>query len=431
MAIQTCTHYSGPDLPSVVLPAAGDVPQVKGCVPTDPSSFLNLVREKWTPDEDRYYQKLSPQTRDQILQGAFTEFLLLAFSEVNSQFHISLPPSGDGQDPYVPSPGVPSFQPPTYVSITAFWNTFENRLSVSDKVYMLGLNPAFFAYAKLGLYNAAVRTDLDRRILDWHAQNSLTIEQAQGGIGAMALSNRPAYPDGPCPAGMRYAGRLEGTAGPGLDGPKEFKQRMPLHIGFAVDTSEFAQTGIIVASGGDAQTTLTSSGSVPRGIDLIPGGDAHGGYGWAVSDPVLNGQDFGMYLYCSPGSALIDIFRTCEVHVDVCALSKEPFTPHPPQSPRHAPPPTPQPHPVTFTNRSGQTLYTYYAMYRGTLDCTRLQFDGPIQNGEKKRYVVPKDEGAWFKFQKDTTGQGCPINNNEQETFVVGGSSVEDQVDIN
>jgi hypothetical protein len=89
------------------------------------------------------------------------------------------------------------------------------------------------------------------------------------------------------------------------------------------------------------------------------------------------------------------------------------------------------PHPVTYVNKSGITLYIYYAIYAGgTFDCLNLGYDGTLSDGQQKTYVIPIRKVGWFKFQENTDGAGCPISNNKFESHAFGGSSVEETVYI-
>ena len=89
-----------------------------------------------------------------------------------------------------------------------------------------------------------------------------------------------------------------------------------------------------------------------------------------------------------------------------------------------------EPHPVTFVNRSGATLYIYYALYKGgTFDCLNLNYDGTLADGDSRNYTIPADEVSWFKFQEDTTSK-CNISNNKFEASPRGGSPTPEVITI-
>jgi hypothetical protein len=101
------------------------------------------------------------------------------------------------------------------------------------------------------------------------------------------------------------------------------KTRASIQIPFAL-ASGYHQVPPPAGQGGDAESILPQQ-TIPAGLHIIPGGDIHG-FGWAVSDPVLNDDQFSMFLYCSPGSDIYDqLFQSCSVYVDVCGAAAFPL----------------------------------------------------------------------------------------------------------
>jgi hypothetical protein len=116
-----------------------------------------------------------------------------------------------------------------------------------------------------------------------------------------------------CPSGMAYAGTLEGsTTG------REVKIRPSLSLPGGISLDSSYQQPSPSGHGGQAQSILSSQ-QIPPGIYIMPSGI--GTYGWAVSDPVLNGNTFTMYLYCSMDESGLNpvLHPGCSVWVDVCA----------------------------------------------------------------------------------------------------------------
>jgi hypothetical protein len=131
--------------------------------------------------------------------------------------------------------------------------------------------------------------------------------------GPVQAAPPPARPQGPCPIGLSYIGDLYSQG-------HEVKARPSITIPFELDTGYQQDIRTVRGSGGDATTKLGSQ-QIPPGIFVIPSGDVFH-YGWAVSDPVVRGNQFEMYLYCSPGSAEPDRFNICSVTVKVCGKAR-------------------------------------------------------------------------------------------------------------
>lgn len=134
------------------------------------------------------------------------------------------------------------------------------------------------------------------------------------GVALVVLCSSSAYARQPasCPAGLDFIGSLEESTS-GI----EVKVRPIIYLpsGFTLDTSY--QQASPSGSGGRAGSILSSQ-QIPAGIYIMPGGV--GSYGWAVSDPVLTGNRFEMYLYCSMDQAVVNVLHPgCTVWVDVCA----------------------------------------------------------------------------------------------------------------
>ncbi len=70
--------------------------------------------------------------------------------------------------------------------------------------------------------------------------------------------------------------------------------------------------------------------------------------------------------------------------------------------PAPPPAPSPKPHPVSFVNRSGMTLYIYFSVRGGVVQCKDFQNGGKLENGATTRqFTVPPRITGQFVFQKD------------------------------
>jgi len=76
------------------------------------------------------------------------------------------------------------------------------------------------------------------------------------------------------------------------------------------------------------------------------------------------------------------------------------------------------PHPVTFINQSGITLYIYY--HTGTTDCRNYTFGGTFPPQGAANFTVPAGYSEAFIFQK---GQDpCPLSTIHWQTVLSGGN---------
>jgi hypothetical protein len=89
-------------------------------------------------------------------------------------------------------------------------------------------------------------------------------------------------------------------------------------------------------------------------------------------------------------------------------------------------------------NESGVPLLIYY--YIGTAHpfyCQWFVNDGALENGDRKRYVIPVKAAGWFKFQLTSEGAGCPDTTHAGDRlnyftrWAYGGVGTEEYVVIN
>lgn len=89
---------------------------------------------------------------------------------------------------------------------------------------------------------------------------------------------------------------------------------------------------------------------------------------------------------------------------------------------------------VTYENRSGRTLYIYYATAQNgvTIDCSSMSAGGAIAPGSSWSISVPGGKWGWVKFQENTETAGCGLSNNKFESKITGyADSRSETVNIN
>jgi hypothetical protein len=103
----------------------------------------------------------------------------------------------------------------------------------------------------------------------------------------------------------------------------------------------------------------------------------------------------------------------------VCQYLGPPDHPQPSSPPTPAPVQTPgAPHPVTFINQSGMSLYVYN--FIGNVDCRNYTFGGRMTPQSAASFTIPAGYTAHFVFQK--AADPCPLSTIRWEVNVSGGN---------
>jgi uncharacterized membrane protein len=108
---------------------------------------------------------------------------------------------------------------------------------------------------------------------------------------------------------------------------------------------------------------------------------------------------------------------------EVCQYLGPPDPPKPqpsPPPPAHSAP-TSSARPVTFVNQSGMTLYIYYFLAGGTVDCRNYTYGGVLAD-QNRSFTIPAGRTAHFVFQKEQAP--CPVSTIRSEWNTTGGQTV-------
>jgi hypothetical protein len=121
-----------------------------------------------------------------------------------------------------------------------------------------------------------------------------------------------------CPEGFRYVGTLSGNGSTST--PFDERVRIGLPPGARLDTS-YQQTEVRASNSRSGIDSKLRPQDIPAGILIIPSGKSDDIYqqGWAVSDPKLESNGFGMRLSCKVGHGGANpYYGECVVDVEVC-----------------------------------------------------------------------------------------------------------------
>ncbi len=149
-----------------------------------------------------------------------------------------------------------------------------------------------------------------------------------------------------------------------------------------------------------------------------PGGKSHDGalHVWRWSVQAVSGWDAAKRDWSVKGPESVQT----SYWLDESAPAPPPKPPSPPL----------KPHPVTFVNQSGKTLYVYSSILPtgSRVICHDFSDNGQMSPGDKKQFVVPPKYTGIFYFQK--APDKCTLSLQYTQKSVPGGSGTPEVITI-